>query len=89
VAELARDAGDLVAAAAVLIGLLVLAVTRSVRTALPVLLDLLLAAGLLRLSADLGWGAIAGAAAIVLIRKLVSFGLSEHSHLPRRSRLSG
>jgi hypothetical protein len=65
-----------VLAAALLVAGLVLLVTRQVATALPVLLDLLLAAGLLRLSATASWQAIASAAAIVLIRKLVTLGLA-------------
>src|SRR4051794_31841158 len=65
-----------VVAAALLVAGLVLLVTRQVATALPVLLDLLLAAGLLRLSATASWQAIASAAAIVLLRKLVALGLA-------------
>ena len=54
----------------------VLARTRSVAQALPVLLELFLAAGLLRLAHDPSWRAIAGAAALVGLRKLVvAYGL--------------
>lgn len=54
----------------------VLARTRSLPQALPVLLELFLAAGLLRLAHDPSWRAIAGAAALVLLRKLVvAYGL--------------
>ncbi|WP_422748084.1 hypothetical protein ACN27E_08120 [Mycobacterium sp. WMMD1722] len=43
--------------------------------ALHVLLDLLLAAGLLRLSADADWPAIAVTAAVILLRRLVTGSL--------------
>lgn len=65
----------LVAAAAIALGALVLVTTRNPGAALPVLLDLLLAAGLLRLSATASWGAIASAAAVVAVRKLAGAGL--------------
>jgi len=65
----------LVAAALALFALTLLS-TRRITTALPVLLDLLLAAGLLRLSATGTWQAIASAAAIVVIRKLATTGIS-------------
>ena len=58
----------LVVSAALLVSGLVLLVTRRVGVALPVLLDLLLTAGLLRLSASASWQAIASAAAIVVVR---------------------
>ncbi|SDY46311.1 Protein of unknown function [Modestobacter sp. DSM 44400] len=56
-------------------GLLVLARRRDVRQALSVLLEFLLAAGLLRLSDDPTYRALATTAVIILIRKLVGFGL--------------
>jgi hypothetical protein len=57
-------------------GAAVLARTRSLAQALPVLLELLLAAGLLRLAHDPSWRAIASAAVIVALRKLVvAYGL--------------
>jgi hypothetical protein len=66
----------LVIAAALAVSALTLLSTRRIATALPVLLDLLLAAGLLRLSATASWQAIASAAAIVLIRKLATLGIT-------------
>ncbi|MFC5041812.1 hypothetical protein [Ornithinimicrobium kibberense] len=45
------------------------------RQGVPVLLDFLLAAGLLRLSTDLGWAGAGSVALIVTIRHLVTFGL--------------
>lgn len=50
--------------------------TRQVPLALGVLLDFLLAAGLLRLSHDTTARALATAATIVLVRKIVAFGLT-------------
>jgi len=64
-----------VTGAALLCGAGVLVASRSVRAALPVLLDLLLAAGLLRLGSADTWTAIGTAAAIVALRKLVVTGL--------------
>ena len=49
----------------------VLVRTRDARLGLGVLLDFLLAAGLLRLGADADWRAIATAAVVVAVRKLV------------------
>jgi hypothetical protein len=66
----------LVVAAALVVSGLVLASARSPATALAVLLDLLLAAGLLRLSADAAPGAIASAALVVVIRKVAGLGLA-------------
>ena len=54
----------------------VLARTWQLRQALPVLLEFLLAAGLLRLAHDATWRALATAAAVVALRKLVvTYGL--------------
>ena len=75
-------------AAALVVGLLVLLDTRRLSVALPVFLDLLLAAGLLRLSADGTWGALATAAALVAVRKLVVRGLTANRSLRHRSRPS-
>lgn len=66
-------AGILLMAAAVL-------VTRRITVGLPILLDLLLAAGLVRLSATSSWSAIASAALIVVIRKLAMFGIDAAVH---------
>ena len=65
-----------VVAAGLALSALTLLSTRRVTVALPVLLDLLLAAGLLRLSATASWQAIASAAAIVVIRKLATLGIA-------------
>ena len=54
-----------VTAAALLAGLVALATTRRPAAALPVFLDLLVAAGLLRLVGEPGWQTLVAAAAIV------------------------
>lgn len=61
--------------AALLAGALVLAVTRRPLPALAVLLELLLAAGLLRLAGDPSWQVILSAAAIVALRRLLGTAL--------------
>lgn len=68
-----EGAAVLITAAAVLLAVLIWLVTRAWRPTVPVLLELLLAAGLLRLSVNDDWRAIAGAAAIVAIRTLVKY----------------
>lgn len=69
----------LVTAAALLSAALALLVTRRPRAALPVLLDLLMAAGLLRLAIDPDLRRAAAAAALVALRHLVVFGLRSAS----------
>ena len=64
-----------ISAGALLAGALALAVTRRPALALSVFLDLLLAAGLLRLAGDPGWESIATAASIVVLRRVIGFGL--------------
>ncbi|WP_409333206.1 hypothetical protein [Trujillonella humicola] len=71
----AQAAALVVTAAALLAGALALAVTRDAAPALAVLLDLLLAAGLLRLTGAPGWGALATAAAVLALRHLIGYGL--------------
>ena len=66
----------LVSAFGVVAGLLVFGATRRLRLALSVLLELLTAAGLLRLSAEGSWAALGGAASIVFVRKLVTRSLA-------------
>jgi hypothetical protein len=65
----------LVTAAALAAGLVALLATRRPATALPVFLDLLVAAGLLRLVGEPSWQALASAAAILVLRRLIGFGL--------------
>ena len=64
-----------IGAAALATGALVLVATRQPVAALAVFLDMLLAAGLLRLVGDPDWQAIATAAAIVVLRRLIGAGL--------------
>lgn len=71
-------------AAALLAAAVVLAATRRPLLALKVLLDLLLAAGLLRLTGNPGWTAIATAAVVVVLRRLVSLGLRAGSTARQR-----
>ena len=82
-ATLTVQLAGLLVAAAMLLGAAVLASSRSVRAALGVFLDLLLAAGLLRLAVASTWDAIAAAAAIVVIRKLAVSSLTRSLPLPR------
>ena len=65
-----------IAAAAVALGVLSAVTTRSGATGLAVLLDLLLAAGLLRLAVADTWTAIGTAAAVVAVRKLAGVGIA-------------
>jgi len=64
-----------ITAAGLVAGALTLARTRSPSLAMSVLLDLLLAAGLLRLTGGPAWGALATIASIVAIRRLIGSGL--------------
>lgn len=65
----------LATAAALLAGLVALVATGRPAAALPVFLDLLTAAGLLRLVGEPGWPALATAAAILVLRRLIGLGL--------------
>ena len=66
---------QLLSGAALLAGVLTLVTTRKPALALSVFLDLLTAAGLLRLVGDPSWRAIATAATIVGLRHLIGLGL--------------
>ncbi|HET6562344.1 MAG TPA: DUF1622 domain-containing protein [Marmoricola sp.] len=81
----AGELAQLVAVAAVVLAAAAYVATRRLGAALPLLLDLLLAAGLLRLSVGQSWTAIGSAAAIVVIRKLAMGGIAR----ARRSRHTG
>ncbi|WP_448620184.1 hypothetical protein [Geodermatophilus sp. URMC 65] len=70
----------LVTATALAAGLVALVATRRPAAALPVLLDLLVAAGLLRLVGEPSWQALATAAAILVVRRLIGFGLRTGGH---------
>ncbi|MGN6250917.1 MAG: hypothetical protein ACTHNS_03785 [Marmoricola sp.] len=71
VGALAATVADVITAVAVVVAVLLWLRFRSWSPTIPVFLELLLAAGLLRLGAADTWRAIAGAAAIVAIRTLV------------------
>jgi len=77
---LVQDAALLLTAFGLLCGGLVLARARDVRQALAVLLEFLLAAGLLRLVHGATYQGLAATALIVAIRKLVSAGFSSGRH---------
>ncbi len=67
----------LVVLAGLVLAALALAATRSPWAAMPMLLDFLLAAGLLRLSASGSWHAITTAPEIVVIRKVAGLGIAQ------------
>lgn len=76
IAELASAASILVAAAAILAGFVVMASTRNVRLALSVLLELLTAAGLLRLVGASTLTPVLTAAGIIAIRQIATLGFA-------------
>ncbi len=80
IAELTQAAAVLVATGGVLAGVVVVASTGNVRLALAVLLELLTAAGLLRLAEAVTLMPVLGAAGIILIRRIATAGL--HSSPP-------
>jgi hypothetical protein len=69
------EAALVISAAALVAGVLALVVTRRPGVGLSVLLDFLLAAGLLRLVGEPTWRSIASAAALVALRRLLGVGL--------------
>ncbi len=70
----------LVTAAALSAAAVALVVTRRPGVALAVLLDLLTAAGLLRLAADPDWHRLASVAAVVALRQVNLIGLHRPGH---------
>jgi hypothetical protein len=69
------DGALLVSAAGVIVGLVIAMTSGSLRAAIPPMLELFTAAGLLRLGADARWPVLATAPVIVLLRRLVIRGL--------------
>ncbi|MET8120119.1 hypothetical protein [Micromonospora sp. NPDC005291] len=65
-----------VTALALVTGVVIVLSSGALRIAVRVLLDLLTAAGLLRLVGDPGWNGLAGAAAIITLRQLLGAALS-------------
>lgn len=84
-ADLLRAAALVCTVAGLVAAALVGAATRDVRAALPVLMEFLLAAGLLRLSTAVGWRALAAAAALVVVRRLLVAGLADRAVSSRRA----
>ncbi|MGW5559803.1 hypothetical protein ACWER9_21600 [Micromonospora sp. NPDC003944] len=65
-----------VTALALVAGVVTTLSTGALRSGVRVLLDLLTAAGLLRLAGDPGWNGLAGAVAIIALRQLLGAALS-------------
>lgn len=76
--EVVSAAIPVVVLAAFLLGAATLLVARDLRSALGIFLDLLLAGGLLTLSAEAGWRGIGSAAIVLLVRKLAMWALAAH-----------
>ncbi|MDG4790319.1 hypothetical protein O7626_31110 [Micromonospora sp. WMMD1102] len=70
-----RGLGTLLTALALVVATVTLLTTRSWRTALRLLLELLVAAGLVRLATLENWTDLAGAAIVIALRQLVSAAL--------------
>ncbi|WP_433270607.1 hypothetical protein ACQPWR_15695 [Micromonospora vinacea] len=65
-----------VTALALVTGVITTLSTRALRSGVRVLLDLLTAAGLLRLAGEPDWNSLAGAVAIIALRQLLGAALS-------------
>ncbi|MGZ5372478.1 MAG: hypothetical protein ACXWDE_11915 [Aeromicrobium sp.] len=74
-----------VAFAGILLGIAALAVFRQPLLALRVMVDLFVAAGLLRLSVDLSWAAIAGTVAVIAVRRILTQSLASDLDASPRS----
>ncbi|MEI7033365.1 hypothetical protein [Streptomyces pratensis] len=74
--EILTAAALLVTAAGLLSALAAGAISRRADQTLPVLLDFLTAAGLLRLAADVSWNSILVAAAVITVRKIAAIGVT-------------
>ena len=70
------DVSWVIAAVGIVVGIAGLVVFRQPLVALRVMLELFTAAGLLRLSVDLSWEAIAGVAVLIAVRRLVTRSLA-------------
>ncbi|MCX2926284.1 MULTISPECIES: hypothetical protein [unclassified Streptomyces] len=71
-----EPAAVLITAGGVLSAVAAYRMVRSAGSAVAVLLDFLVAAGLVRLAGDLSWDGILLAAALIALRKLISVGLA-------------
>lgn len=70
------DVSWVMAAVGIVLGIAGLVVFRQPLVALRVMLELFTAAGLLRLSVDLSWEALAGVAVVIGVRQLVTRSLA-------------
>ncbi|WP_435770720.1 hypothetical protein [Nocardioides sp. SYSU DS0651] len=86
--DLVDAAALLVTAAGVLVAIAAWALTRSHSPAVPLLIDFLLAAGLLRLTVHHDWQAIGAAALVVVLRKVVAGGIGRAASVRRRTTMS-
>lgn len=77
--DLLNMASLLVTAAAVIAATVVLATTRLLALALPVFLEFVTAAGLIRLAAEPTWMSLLMAASIVAVRRFIVAGLRVHT----------
>lgn len=82
--DLIRGAALLVTAAGIVVSAGALVATRSYSPALPILLDFLMAAGLLRLASSAQWHVIVAAAGIVAVRKVTMIGIGTAARAQRR-----
>lgn len=80
--QVVDGAALLTTAAALLLAAFVLVRTARPTAALAVLLDMLTAAGLLRLAVDPSWNRTAGAAGVLLVRLLAGVGLRARQASP-------
>lgn len=83
VGVLAGALATLLTAAGLVVAVCVGVATRGWDPAVPVFLDLLLAGALIGLGATDSWGAIAGVAAVVLVRSLWHLGVRRGEAGPR------
>ncbi|HLL32471.1 MAG TPA: hypothetical protein VK545_00950 [Streptomyces sp.] len=75
--EILTAAALLITAAGVLSAIAAYVISPRIGHALPVLLDFLTGAGLVRLAADISWNSILMAAAVIAVRKVVAIGIAE------------
>ncbi|MDK1349082.1 hypothetical protein QNO09_38730 [Streptomyces sp. 378] len=73
-----------VTGAGLLVAVAVYATPRRLGRVLPVLLDFLTAAGLIRLAADVSWGSILAAAAVIAVRKIAALGVQAGQGIGKR-----
>ena len=86
---LADSLALLATAVGVVAALSVWVLNRSHRPALPILLDFLMAAGLLRLCGHQSWEAIGYAAVLLGVRKLVSSSIGQAANAHHTAQTSG